>query len=152
MDNSKLRTSPIQEKLKLSKSRGALTPAKIQRMQNVPYASAVGSIMYAVRCTCPDVAFAQNITTRFQTYSGYLTMLTTFKVLARICVRFNYVLLNGKAQNTVFLQLHLQLLNYSLLLNASKEAVWIRKIHFLGFSGGARPLFPAAKVTIFEKP
>ncbi|GJR45321.1 hypothetical protein Tco_1313424 [Tanacetum coccineum] len=29
-------------------------------MKNVPYASAVGSIMYAVRCTRPDVAFAQN--------------------------------------------------------------------------------------------
>ncbi|GJR56431.1 hypothetical protein Tco_1406952 [Tanacetum coccineum] len=35
-------------------------------MQNVPYASVVGSIMYAVRCTRPDVAFAQNITSRFQ--------------------------------------------------------------------------------------
>nr|GFC93414.1 retrotransposon protein, putative, Ty1-copia subclass [Tanacetum cinerariifolium] len=33
---------------------------------NVPYASAVGSIMYAVRCTRPDVAFVQNITSRFQ--------------------------------------------------------------------------------------
>nr|GFB39341.1 hypothetical protein [Tanacetum cinerariifolium] len=35
-------------------------------MQNVPYASAVGSIIYAVRCTRPDVAFAQNVTSRFQ--------------------------------------------------------------------------------------
>nr|GFA13166.1 zinc finger, CCHC-type [Tanacetum cinerariifolium] len=55
-----------EEKLKLSKSRGASTPAKMKRMQNVLYASAVGSIMYAVRCTRPDVAFAQNITSRFQ--------------------------------------------------------------------------------------
>nr|GEY76639.1 retrotransposon protein, putative, Ty1-copia subclass [Tanacetum cinerariifolium] len=36
------------------------------RMQNVPYASAVASMMYAVRCTRPDVVFAQNITSRFQ--------------------------------------------------------------------------------------
>ncbi|GJQ96822.1 putative ribonuclease H-like domain-containing protein [Tanacetum coccineum] len=50
------------EKLRLSKSQGASTPAELKRMQNVPYASAVGSIMYAVRCTRPDVAFAQNIT------------------------------------------------------------------------------------------
>ncbi|GKE96858.1 hypothetical protein Tco_1581713 [Tanacetum coccineum] len=35
-------------------------------MKNVPYASVVGSIMYAVRCTTPDVAFAQNMTSRFQ--------------------------------------------------------------------------------------
>ncbi|GKA27394.1 retrotransposon protein, putative, ty1-copia subclass [Tanacetum coccineum] len=30
-------------------------------MKKVPYASAVGSIMYLVRCTRPDVAFAQNL-------------------------------------------------------------------------------------------
>ncbi|GJU39789.1 hypothetical protein Tco_1192746 [Tanacetum coccineum] len=45
---------------------GASTPEEVKRMQNVPYASAVGSIMYAVRCTRPDVVFAQNITSRFQ--------------------------------------------------------------------------------------
>ncbi|GKE99263.1 hypothetical protein Tco_0022614 [Tanacetum coccineum] len=41
-------------------------PKEVNRMKNVPYASAVGSIMCAVRCTRPDVAFAQNITSRFQ--------------------------------------------------------------------------------------
>ncbi|GKD49290.1 retrotransposon protein, putative, ty1-copia subclass, partial [Tanacetum coccineum] len=50
MENSKRGTIPMQEKLKFSKSQGASTPAEIQRMQNIPYASAVGSIMYAVRC------------------------------------------------------------------------------------------------------
>nr|GFC79793.1 hypothetical protein [Tanacetum cinerariifolium] len=39
-------------------------------MQNIPYASAVGSIMYAVRCTRPDVAFAQNMTSHFQQNPG----------------------------------------------------------------------------------
>nr|GEZ05563.1 hypothetical protein [Tanacetum cinerariifolium] len=37
--------------------------------QNVASTSS-GSIMYAVRCTRPDVAFAQNITSRFQENSG----------------------------------------------------------------------------------
>ncbi|GJX59139.1 retrotransposon protein, putative, ty1-copia subclass [Tanacetum coccineum] len=58
MENSKRGTIPMQEKLKLSKSQGASTPAEKQRMQNIPYASAIGSIMYDVRCTRPDVAFA----------------------------------------------------------------------------------------------
>ncbi|GJU29902.1 hypothetical protein Tco_1173491 [Tanacetum coccineum] len=66
MKNSKHRSIPMQEKLRLSKSQGASTPAELKRMKNVPYASAVGSIMYAVRCTRPNVAFAQNITSRFQ--------------------------------------------------------------------------------------
>nr|GFA09632.1 retrotransposon protein, putative, Ty1-copia subclass [Tanacetum cinerariifolium] len=43
---------------------------KVKRMQNVLYALAIGSIMYAVRCTKPDVAFAQNITSHFQQNPG----------------------------------------------------------------------------------
>ncbi|GKD77441.1 hypothetical protein Tco_1340062 [Tanacetum coccineum] len=45
-------------------------PAEKQCMQNIPYASAIGSIMYAVRCTCPDVTFAQNMTSQFQQNLG----------------------------------------------------------------------------------
>nr|GEW58497.1 alpha/beta hydrolases superfamily protein [Tanacetum cinerariifolium] len=56
MENSKRGSIPMQEKHKLSKSQDASTPAELKRMQNVPYASAMGSIMYAVRCTHPDEA------------------------------------------------------------------------------------------------
>ncbi|GKD63896.1 hypothetical protein Tco_1306004 [Tanacetum coccineum] len=66
MDNSKRGHIPMQERLVLNKSQGAQTPIEVNHMKNVPYASAVGSIMYAVRCTRPDVAFAQNMTSQFQ--------------------------------------------------------------------------------------
>nr|GEW10958.1 hypothetical protein [Tanacetum cinerariifolium] len=69
------------EKHKLSKSQGASTPAELKRMQNIPYASAVGSIMYAVRCTRPDVAFAQNVTSRFQQNPGDLHWTTVKNIL-----------------------------------------------------------------------
>ncbi|GJT25785.1 retrotransposon protein, putative, ty1-copia subclass [Tanacetum coccineum] len=39
MENSKRGSIPMQEKLRLSKSQGASTPAELKRMQNVPYAS-----------------------------------------------------------------------------------------------------------------
>ncbi|GKB28683.1 retrotransposon protein, putative, ty1-copia subclass [Tanacetum coccineum] len=39
IENSKPESIPMQEKLRLSKSQGATTPAKLTRMQNVPYAS-----------------------------------------------------------------------------------------------------------------
>ncbi|GJV40477.1 retrotransposon protein, putative, ty1-copia subclass [Tanacetum coccineum] len=72
MDNSKRGHIPMQERLDLNKTQGASTPKEVKRMQNVPYASAVGSIMYAVRCTRPDAEFAQNITSRFQQYPDEL--------------------------------------------------------------------------------
>ncbi|GJU56617.1 retrotransposon protein, putative, ty1-copia subclass [Tanacetum coccineum] len=79
-DRSK-RTIPMQEKLKLSKSQGESKPAKKHRMQNIPYASAVGSIMYAVRCTCHDVAFAQNMTSRFPQNPGELHWTTVKNIM-----------------------------------------------------------------------
>ncbi|GJV39565.1 hypothetical protein Tco_1418005 [Tanacetum coccineum] len=81
MENSKRGSIPMKEKLRLSKSQGASTPAELKRMQNVPYASAVGSIMYVVRCTLLDVAFAQNITSQFQQNPGDLHWTTVKNIL-----------------------------------------------------------------------
>ncbi|GJT60827.1 hypothetical protein Tco_1004360 [Tanacetum coccineum] len=47
MDTSKRGYIPMQERLDLNKTQGASTPEDVKRMQNVPYASVVGSIMYA---------------------------------------------------------------------------------------------------------
>ncbi|GJV86284.1 retrotransposon protein, putative, ty1-copia subclass [Tanacetum coccineum] len=66
IDNSKHGNILMQERLDLNKTQGATTPREVKRMQNVPYASSIGSIMYSVRCTRPDIAFAQNLTNRFQ--------------------------------------------------------------------------------------
>nr|GEV14763.1 hypothetical protein [Tanacetum cinerariifolium] len=52
-----------------------------ERMQNIPYASVVRSIMYAMRCTRHDVAFAQNITSRFQQNPGDLHWTTVKNIL-----------------------------------------------------------------------
>ncbi|GJZ81423.1 retrotransposon protein, putative, ty1-copia subclass [Tanacetum coccineum] len=71
MDNFKRGSIPMQENLKLNKTQGASTPSEVKRMQNIPYALAMGSIMYDVRCTRP-VPFAQNITSRFQHNLGEL--------------------------------------------------------------------------------
>ncbi|GJU45860.1 retrotransposon protein, putative, ty1-copia subclass [Tanacetum coccineum] len=81
IENPKRGTIPMQEKLRLSKSQGASTPAELKRMQNVPYASAVGSILYAMRCARPDVAFSQNITSRFQNNLGDLHWTTVKNIL-----------------------------------------------------------------------
>ncbi|KAJ9568537.1 hypothetical protein OSB04_004503 [Centaurea solstitialis] len=39
-------------------------------MKTVPYASAIGSIMYAMLCTRPDVAYAVSVTSRYQQNPG----------------------------------------------------------------------------------
>ncbi|GJW70850.1 hypothetical protein Tco_0127767 [Tanacetum coccineum] len=66
MEKSKKGYTLMIEKPDYRKSQGAQTPSEVQHMRRVPYASAIGLIMYAVRCTRPDVAFAQNLCSCFQ--------------------------------------------------------------------------------------
>ena len=46
------------------------TSEEIDGMKDVPYASAVGSIMYAMLCTRPDIAQAVSVVSRFQANPG----------------------------------------------------------------------------------
>ena len=39
-------------------------------MSGIPYASAIGSIMYAMLCTRPDVSYALSVTSRYQADPG----------------------------------------------------------------------------------
>ncbi|GJZ61166.1 retrotransposon protein, putative, ty1-copia subclass, partial [Tanacetum coccineum] len=132
MENSKRGSIPMQEKLRLSKSQGASTPAELKRMQNVPYASAVGSIMYVVRCTRPDVAFAQNIISRFQQNPCDLHWTTVKNILKYLRNTKDMFLVYGgavdwkSAKQSIFATSSAEA-EYIVAYDASKEAVWVRK-------------------------
>ncbi|VFQ83809.1 unnamed protein product [Cuscuta campestris] len=70
MSESKRGSLPMVQGTSLSKTRGVSTPEEVERMRNVPYALAIGSIMYAMVCTRPDVAFALSVTSRYQSNPG----------------------------------------------------------------------------------
>ncbi|GJZ83662.1 hypothetical protein Tco_0648835 [Tanacetum coccineum] len=127
----------MQEKLRLSKSQGATTPAELKHMKNVPYASAVGSIMYVVRCTRPDVAFAHNITSRFQqnlklrvscyTNVGYLMDADDLKSQTRYVFVLNGGDVDWKsAKQSIFATSSAEA-EYIAAYDAYKEAVWVMK-------------------------
>ena len=70
MENSKRGFIPIRHGVRISKEHLPKTPEDRAFMEKIPYASAIGSIMYAMLCTRPDVAFALSVTSRFQAYPG----------------------------------------------------------------------------------
>nr|GEW90081.1 hypothetical protein [Tanacetum cinerariifolium] len=111
------RSKRLIEKMKLSKSQGASTPAEKQRMQNISYFLAVGSIMYAVRCTRPGVVFTQNMTSRFQQNPGEEHWTAVKNILKYIRNTKDMFLVYGDAE-------------YIAAFDASKEPVWIRKFIF----------------------
>ena len=52
--------------INLSKAQCPKTQNERECMNKIPYASAIGSIMYAMLCTCFDVLFALSITSKYQ--------------------------------------------------------------------------------------
>nr|GEX12923.1 hypothetical protein [Tanacetum cinerariifolium] len=146
MENSKRGSILMQEKLRLSKSQGALTPAELKHMQNVPYASAVGFNMYVVRCTRPDAAFAQKVKSRFQQNPSDLHWTTAKNILKYLRNTKDMFLVYGgdrkrklrvscytddeylmdSAKQSIFAISSAEA-KYIAAFDASKEAVWVRK-------------------------
>ena len=56
--------------MKLSKTQCPTTAEDREKMKDVPYASAIGSIMYAMLCTIPDVCLAISLARRYQSNPG----------------------------------------------------------------------------------
>ena len=66
MEQSKKGFLPVLQGTRLSKTQCPATDEDREHMRSVPYASAIGSIMYAMLCTRPDVSLAISMAGRFQ--------------------------------------------------------------------------------------
>jgi hypothetical protein len=70
MQDSKKGNLPFRHGVTLSKRQCPSTPKEIENMKAVPYASACGSLMYAMLCTRPDICFAVGMVSRYQSNPG----------------------------------------------------------------------------------
>ncbi|GJR16265.1 putative RNA-directed DNA polymerase [Tanacetum coccineum] len=70
MDNSKKGNLPLHHGIKISSDLCPKTNDELDKMSRVPYASAIGSIMYAMTCTRPDVSFTLSMVSRHQQNPG----------------------------------------------------------------------------------
>ena len=70
MDLSKRGNIPMLHGKHLLKSKCPKTQEERDNMSRIPYASAIGSIMYSMLCTRSDVSFSLSIASRFQSNYG----------------------------------------------------------------------------------
>ncbi|KAK4354452.1 hypothetical protein RND71_026646 [Anisodus tanguticus] len=66
VENSKKGNLHMGQGIKLSKKDSPSTVAELERMKRITYASAIGSIMYAMTCMRSDVAHELSMTCKFQ--------------------------------------------------------------------------------------
>ena len=70
MERSKSGLIPANHGMELSKEMSPKTDLERDNMKKIMYASAVGSIMYSMICTRPDVAYALGAVSRYQSCYG----------------------------------------------------------------------------------
>jgi hypothetical protein len=63
--DAKTRNTPLETHLKFSKDQYPQSYEEESHMSKVPYASTIGSLMYAMVCTRPDIAHAVGVVSRF---------------------------------------------------------------------------------------
>ena len=70
MDQAKKGFLPVLQGVNLSKTQCPTNAEDREKMKVIPYASTIGSIMYAMLCTRPDVCLAISIAWRYQSNPG----------------------------------------------------------------------------------
>ena len=72
MDDTKPLLIPISPRHNLTKSHSPTNLNDIKDMRHVPYCKAVGSLMYAVVGTQPDIAYAVSYLAQFMSNPGHI--------------------------------------------------------------------------------
>ena len=70
MINVKPAATPIAQHFKLSKAQVPGSVEESKEMESIPYANIIGSLMYAMICTRPDISHAVSITSRYMSDFG----------------------------------------------------------------------------------
>ena len=63
-------STPLAARFKLSSALCPKSDADIEYMSRVPYSSAVGSLMYAMVCSRPDLSYALSVVSRYMANPG----------------------------------------------------------------------------------
>ena len=102
MQNSKKGQLPYRHGVFLSKEQCPKTPQEEEDMRRVPYASAVGSLMYVMLCTRPDICYAVGIVSRYQSNPGRKHWEAVKHILKYLRRTRNYMLVySGKDLNPI---------------------------------------------------
>ncbi|GKF10844.1 hypothetical protein Tco_0048770, partial [Tanacetum coccineum] len=122
MENSKKENLPLHHGITISKDLCPKTNEELDIMSQVPYASAIGSIMHAMTCTRPDVSFASSMVSRHQRKpsEGWIFLL-------------NGGVVTWKSSKQDIVAYSTCESEYIAACEASKEAIWMK--NFIGDLG-----------------
>ncbi|GJV03202.1 retrotransposon protein, putative, ty1-copia subclass [Tanacetum coccineum] len=134
MENSKKGYTPMMEKPNYRKSQDAKTPTEVQRMQRVPYASAIGSIIYS---SCVWGKLKDELKVSCYADANFQTDKDDTKSQTRYVFALNDGAVDWKSAKQSTTAMSSTEAEYIAADEASMEAVWMRK--FIDGLGNVMP-------------
>ena len=67
-------------------------PEEKEKMSKIPYSRAIGSLMYAMLCTCPNICYVVGLASRFQSNPGIKHWMAVKRILRYLKGTIDYVL------------------------------------------------------------
>ncbi|KAA0048407.1 gag/pol protein [Cucumis melo var. makuwa] len=95
MQNSKKGVLPYRYGIHLSKEQCPKTPQEVKDMSNIPYASTVESLIYAMLCTRLDLCYSMGIVSRYQSNPGRDHWTVVKNILKYLRLTKDYMLVYG---------------------------------------------------------
>ena len=92
MSDRKPIDTPIAKNESLSQNMCPKTQDEQEKMARVPYANAIGSLMYAMMYTQPDICYVVGLVSRFQSNPGLTHWKAIKKILRYLKRTMDYVL------------------------------------------------------------
>ncbi|KAK9044427.1 hypothetical protein V6N11_058327 [Hibiscus sabdariffa] len=87
--------------ISLSKEMCPSSPQERERMSQIPYASAIGSIMYAMICTRPDLSHALSMTSQYQANLGEGHLIPVKNILKYLRTKDVFLVYGGEEQLSI---------------------------------------------------
>ncbi|RVW83183.1 Retrovirus-related Pol polyprotein from transposon TNT 1-94 [Vitis vinifera] len=120
--------TPILKGDKLSKMQCPRNNMEREQMKKIPYASAVGSLMYAQTCTRPDISFVVGMLGRYQSDPGFehWKAAKKLKVNFMICLYASKWAISWKSEKQSITASSTMEAEFVACFEASSHALWLR--------------------------
>ncbi|GKE58106.1 hypothetical protein Tco_1497291 [Tanacetum coccineum] len=137
MQDYKLILTPFPTDVKLSSKMSPSSEKERMEMSRVPYASAVGSLMFAMICTRPDIAHAVGVVSRYMAKPGRGHWEAVKRILRYIKGTSDVALCFGDSDLIVtryvdsdyaVVAMSTTEVEYVAAAQASKEAIWLKML------------------------
>ncbi|KAK0589887.1 hypothetical protein LWI29_019705 [Acer saccharum] len=128
MDDAKSVRTPLASHFRLSKDQSLKTEEEKDFMAKVPYASAIGSLMYVMTCTRPDISHAMGVVSRYMSNPNFAGEVDHRRSTTRYVLTMASTAISWMSQLQKIVTISTTEAEYVVVTESNKELIWLQSL------------------------